>query len=209
MKKTLFFAAVALLLSASQASAVTYAVASNTVSPTLRVIVNVQTAVQLTLSQATGGCAITNPGAGGEDFSIDFGNVNGLGLGTPSSCIKAVDTATSTAAAFYLTDYQTTAKFSGFTATGSKVTLTHAGFTNQGTNALDLYEGATATSASSLTQVPTSGNSYNFSTGTSGTTTVRTLAVRVSNYNGTGAFPGTAGAAGADHTVVTFALTVP
>jgi hypothetical protein len=205
LRITIVLSGLVMALSASQVLAATFAVGANNVSATLRVNVNVQTAVQLTLSTATGGCSITNPGAGGEDFSIDFGDVNGLGLGTPSGCIKAVDTATSASAAFYLTDYQMTAKFSGFTATGSTVTLTHAGFTNQGTNALDLHEGATATNASGLTQVPTSGTSHQMTGVASGTPTTRTLAVRVSNYNGSSPAP----VAGADHTVVTFQLTVP
>lgn len=188
---------------ATMASAATSATAASTVAPTLKVNVNVQTAVMLTLStgaSAPGTPCAVNAGGGG-DFNVDFGNVNGLGIGTPT-CGGVVATTASNAT--YATSYKLTPSYSGFTATGATISLTAPAFTHSGT--LTLVEGDTT---GTLTAVPTSGTAHNFAAASSAVTIEHFIGVQVSNSNGATAFPGTAAASGADSTVVTFTMTVP
>lgn len=188
-----------LILPAMPGLATTFASGTNTVAPTLKVSLNVQTAVQLTLATGASGCTIS-PGGGG-DFSLNFGNVNGLGVGTPS-CGSVSSTSSN---ATYATSYQLTASYSGFTTTsGSAVVVTTPGFTNS--SALTLGEGSSASGP--FTNVPSTGSAVSIATTTSGAAVARALAVTVSNANGAGAFPGTSGASGADSAILTFTLTV-
>jgi hypothetical protein len=147
----------------------------------------------------SGSCTVS--AGGGGDFSINLGNVNGLGVGTPTcGSVAAVGASNAT----YATNYQITPSYSGFTVTTSTVSLTAPGFTHSGT--LTLEEGS---AAGSMTAVPTSGTGHAIAVTASGTAISRYLGVQVSNANGSGAFPGTAGASGADSTLVTFMMTVP
>src|SRR5580765_5796874 len=68
--------------------AASQAVNATSVAPTLHVSVNVQTAMSLTLATgaAAGSCAVTSPGPGGEDFAINLGNVNALGIPNGANC---------------------------------------------------------------------------------------------------------------------------
>jgi hypothetical protein len=203
MKRQLTALAATILAAASvrMSLAATSATASNTVAPTLNVSVNVQTAVSLTLATGSdaGSCVIASGGGG--DFNISLGNVNGLGLGTPTcGAVASVTPANAT----YATNYQMTPSYSGFTATTATVSLTAPVFTHSG--ALTLEEG---TAAGSMTAVPTSGTAHGVAVTASGTPISRYLGVQVSNANGGAAFPGTAGGSGADSTLVTFTMTVP
>ena len=190
-------------LSAGTAFASTSGTATNTLSTTLNVSVNVQTAVQLTITTGVGGlgtpCTVS-PGGGG-DFSISLGNVNGLGVGAPTcGGVQAVTASNAT----YATNYQITPSYSGFTASTATITLTAPAFTHGST--LTLVEGPTS---AGLTAVPASGTTHQIAVAASGTAISRALGVTVSNANGAGAFPGTAGGSGADSTLVTFTMTVP
>lgn len=193
-----------LVVFAIPAMAATSATATNTLATTLKVNVNVQTAVSLTLATGTTGttpCSVTT--GSGTDFSIDFGNVNGLGVGTVSCGTVTAGASDAT----YATSYKLTPSFSGFTAaSGATISLTAPAFTNSGT--LTLVEGATA---GSMTAVPASGTTHQFTVtaANSGVSFDRFLGVQVSNANGAGAFPGTAATSGADSSTVTFTLTVP
>lgn len=98
-----------LLLLSSTGLAATWATNTNTVAPTLAISVTVQSAVQLTLATGVSGgtpCTIT----AASDYSMSFGNVNGLGVGTPTC--GAVTSVTSSDAT-YATSYQLTPRFSG------------------------------------------------------------------------------------------------
>jgi hypothetical protein len=191
---------VGLMLGAIPAQASTSATAANTVAPNMKVSVNVQTAVELTLATGSSGCAIS--AGGGQDYQMSFGNVNGLGVGTPSCGIVSGITGSN---ATYATTYNLVASFSGFsTVTGPAVVVTTPGFTHSST--LTLGEGSTT--AGPFTTVPATGNAVTIATATSGATVSRALAVTVSNTNGAGAFPGTYNGSGADSAVVTFTLTV-
>ena len=88
VKRRIVSISVALLaaLSARTGFAATSGTAVSTLATTLNVSVNVQTAVQLTVATGAGGLGTpcTVSAGGGGDFSISLGNVNGLGVGTPS-----------------------------------------------------------------------------------------------------------------------------
>jgi hypothetical protein len=197
--------AVTLLLALSTRTgfAATSATATNALATTLNVSVNVQTAVQLTIATGTGGLGTpcTVSAGGGGDFSISLGNINGLGVGTPTcGGVQAVTASNAT----YATNYQITPSYSGFTSSTATLTLTAPTFTHFAT--LTLVEGSTS---ASMTAVPTSGTTHQIAVAASGTAISRALGVTVSNGDGSGAFPGTAGASGSDSTLLTFSMTVP
>lgn len=164
-----------------------------------------QTALSLQLATGSAGpgtpCTV---GAGaGTDFSINFGNVNGLGVGTPT-CGGVV--ATTASAATYATSYQLTPSYADFSSTTATVSLTSSGFVNSTT--LTLLEGSAATTAS-LTTIPVSGTGHSIAVTSSGTAIGRFLGIKVASTNGSGSFPGTAGASGSDSATLTFTMTVP
>src|ERR1700752_1155321 len=57
---------------------------NDTTTSNLEMTATVQTAVQLNISTGAGGATVSGSNATGL-FSIAFGNVNGLGLGTPTA----------------------------------------------------------------------------------------------------------------------------
>jgi len=172
----------------------TSATGTNTVAPTLKVNATIQSAVQLTLATGSGGCAIS--AGSGTDYQISFGNVNGLGVGTPTC--GSVNTITASNAQ-YITSYQLTASFAGFTTTSSTaVTLTTAGFTHSALLTL----GEASTSGGTYTSIPSSGTTLSIATTTSGSAITRYLGLTVANTNGGSAFTG------ADSATITFTLTV-
>lgn len=87
--------------------------ANNAASTTseLEMSATVQTAVQLNISTGSGGATITGTNAAGL-YQINFGNVNGLGLGTPSA---GVSVEVDGSGALYKTPINLTPIYSGFT----------------------------------------------------------------------------------------------
>jgi hypothetical protein len=77
-----------------------------------------QTALQLNISSATAGSTVT-PGLAGI-YAMDFGNVNGLGLGTPGS--NVTKTAVS-GGQMYTTPITLTPSFSGFAGATATITV--------------------------------------------------------------------------------------
>jgi hypothetical protein len=71
----------------------------------------VQTAVQLNISTGSGGATVSGSNATGL-FSLSFGNINGLGLGTPAAGVSVVADASG---ALYKTPVNLTPVYSGFT----------------------------------------------------------------------------------------------
>lgn len=177
-------------------SATTTASNTNTVAPTLKVSVTIQDAVQLTLATGSTGSPCAISAGSGTDYQISFGNVNGLGVGTPTC--GALNSVTGSNAV-YTTSYQLTASYSGFTTySSSAVVLTTAGFTHSALLTL----GEAATTAGPFTAIPSSGSTVSIPTTTSGTAVSRALSLTVANTNGAGAFQG------ADTATITFTLTV-
>jgi hypothetical protein len=187
-----------LALAAGMAQASTSATGTNTVAPTMKVSVNAQTAVELTLATGSGGCTIS--AGGGGDYNMSFGNVNGLGVGTPSCGVVASVTANN---ATYATTYQITSAYSGFgTLSGPTIVETTPGFTNS--SALTLGEGSST--AGPFIAIPASGSAVTINVTANDTPINRALAVTVSNANGASGFPGSG--SGADSAIITFTLTV-
>ena len=102
------------------ALAATTAVNASTVSPTLVVSATVQKAIGLTLSTGTGGGACTVTTA--SDYSMSFGNVDALGINTPTCGAKFDPTTPGSSPSAYYTDYRLTPSFTNQAATTATVT---------------------------------------------------------------------------------------
>jgi hypothetical protein len=77
----------------------------------LEMSATVQTAVQLNISTGAGGATVSGSNSTGL-FQLNFGNVNGLGLGTPAAGVSVVADASG---ALYKSPINLTPVFSGFT----------------------------------------------------------------------------------------------
>jgi hypothetical protein len=152
---------------------------------------NVQDAVQLTMTQASNGVTITTA----SDYSMTFGNVNGLGI-NPASPLTA---ARVTGGALYSTPYVLNPAFTDFTSTtGSLLVYVSTNFAHP--TALTLQSASVAagpytsisTSSASPTSITTSA--------TDRSTPTEYLGLLVSN---------TSSFTGADSATLTFTLTVP
>jgi len=87
------------------------AVGASTTTSELEMSATVQTAVQLNISTGSGGATVSGSNSTGL-FSLSFGNVNGLGLGTPAAGVSVVADASG---ALYKTPINLTPVYSGFT----------------------------------------------------------------------------------------------
>ncbi len=95
------------------------AVGTNTTTSELAMTATVETAVQLNISTGAGGATVAGSTATGL-FSISFGNVNGLGVGTPAAGITVV---TDGSGALYKTPINLTPIYSGFTTETATITV--------------------------------------------------------------------------------------
>jgi hypothetical protein len=112
-------------------------------APTLQMNANVVTAMSLTISTDTANSGAT-VGNDANDFWVDLGDVNGLGLGSRASGVSVAVTSTD---ATYTTPINLTPNFSGY-SNGEKATIKRlAG--NSGYEAI-AGEGSTAANISSL-----------------------------------------------------------
>jgi hypothetical protein len=164
-------------------------------------IQNVQTAVQLLLATAPGGLTVSP----GSDYAMNFGNVNGLGLGTPSAGLTV---GSATGGVIYSTPYLIQPSFSSFLSTTASVKV-HVSTDFLHPSALELRDAAASggpyTAISKLSGSPT----LITSSASSGSTLTRYLGLFVSASSGPGAFPGTAGGSAPDSATLTYTLIVP
>jgi hypothetical protein len=154
----------------------------------------VETAVRLTLATAAGGLTVTP----GSDFSMNFGNVNGLGFG-PGAGLTTVAAA---GGVVYSTPYVLQPAFTGFTSTtGTIRTFVSTTFAHPTILILrDAAAGAgpynnIGTTAGTATQIT--------NTAASRSSITRFLGLFVSNTNGATSFRGS------DSATLTFTMTVP
>ncbi len=154
----------------------------------------IQSAVRLTLATATGGLTVT-PGA---DFSMNFGNVNGLGFG-PGAGLTTVAAA---GGVVYSTPYLLQPAFSAFRSTTATIkTFVSTTFAHPTILVLrDAAAGAgpynnIGTTAGTATQIT--------NTAADRSSITRFLGLFVSNTNGATAFQGS------DSATLTFTMTVP
>ena len=161
---------------------------------------NVQTAIELALATASGGTTITP----GSDFSVNFGNVNGLGV-SPGANLTVVSGA---GGATYGTPYLYQANFSSFASTTCSLKVyISTDFAHP--NTLTLQDAAALTGPYTNISKSVGSQTVITTTATSGSSNTHYLGLYVSSASGAGAFPGTAGAGGADSASLTYTLTVP
>ena len=165
----------------------------------LNLTANAQNALQLDISTAAAGATVTGATGNASNgiFSLDFGNVNGLGIGTPTA---GVSVAVQAGGALYTSPVTLTPRYSGHTnATASVSTLLDATAGNAAGRAAT-REGATAASVSApSTTIPNI-----FTTAASnGTPITRFVGVFVSNANGAAAVNG------AISSTVIYEITIP
>lgn len=160
----------------------------------------VQSAVQLTVGTAAGGLAVGNSGGPLVDpFSMNFGNVNALGIG-PAAGLTTVAQA---GGIIYSTPYNVLPVFADMNQTAATVnacvstTFTHSAI-------LSLSDSATG-SVGSFSNISTNCGAATSLTGSAGnrSTVARYLGLFVSNVNGATAFTGL------DNATLTYTLTVP
>jgi hypothetical protein len=154
----------------------------------------VQNAVRLTLGTATGGLAVT-PGA---DFSMNFGNVNGLGFGPGAG----LTTVAATGGVVYSTPYLLQPAFSAFRSTTATI-KTFVSTTFAHPTILVLRDAAA--SAGPYNNIGTTAGTATQITNTAAdrSSITRFLGLFVSNTNGATAFQGS------DSATLTFTMTVP
>jgi hypothetical protein len=187
------------------AFAATSAVNASTVSPTLVISVTVQKAIGLTLSQgASGGaCAVTTA----SDYSMSFGNVDALGINTPTCGAKFDPTTPGSSPSAYYTDYKLTPSFTNQASTTAAVTAYVS--TNFATlsNILAVVQASSAPGAiGSLSAMSTASGSPT-SIGTSlasGTAITRYIGVTVQPTNSSSVT-----VSGSDTATITYTMTVP
>jgi hypothetical protein len=156
---------------------------------------NVQTAVQFTL--ATSGAGLTISAA--SDFTSTWGNVNGLGVGTPTS---GLTTHSASGGVVYETPISLLPVYSSFTSTtGTLSVYVSSNFTHSSLLAMK----DTGTSGGPYTTISLTSASPTAITTTaaSNATITRYLGLFVSNLSGGSAF------SGADNATLTYQMTVP
>lgn len=173
-----------------------YVKGSLSVTLTLQLGVSPQSAVQMQLATATG-LTIT-PTGGSPDYTTNFGNVNGLGIG-PGPGLTVVNGQVSNGS-LYATPYLIEPVFSGFpTTSGTKITVYSSGFAHSAI--LTLYDsGSSGTGYGLISTSSTSPTQLTGITVSSGVNITRYLGLFVSNANGTGSF--------SDSATLTYTITV-
>lgn len=159
---------------------------STSSSSQLNLTANAQTALQLDISTASGGATVV--GATGNTstgvFSLDFGDVNGLGLGAPAT---GVSVSVGASGATYTTPVSLTPRYSGFSTSSASVSVLLDGTAGNAAGRSATREGAAAGSvAAPSTTVP---NIFT-SSASNGTAITRYVGVFVSNANGGSAVNG-------------------
>jgi hypothetical protein len=196
-------AALILISSVSTAHAATSAVNASTVSPTLQVSVTVQKAIALTLSQGAGAGACTVTTA--SDYSISFGNVDALGINTPTCGSKFDPTTPGVSPSAYYTDYKVTPMFTNQSSTTATVTAyVSANFATLSSILSVVQASSAPANIGALSAMSTSSGTPT-SIGTSlasGTALTRYIGVTVQPTNG-------ATVSGSDTATITYTMTVP
>jgi hypothetical protein len=198
-RSLIFLATMILALAAKPAWGITQATNTNTVSPTLKVNVNVQNAIQLTLATGTQ-CAVT--AGGGTDYSMNFGNVDALAINVPVCGSKFAPTTPGATSAVYYSDYKVTPVFTSQTVTTNTVTA-YVSSNFAKANLSIVQDSAVPAVITDLTAMSTVvGAQTNIATNAvSGTALTRYLGVSVAPTNG-------AALTGVDAATITYTLTV-
>src|SRR3982751_753488 len=152
----------------------------------LNLSANAQNALQLDISTAPGGATVT--GATGKNsngiFSLDFGNVNGLGIGTPSAGVTVVVTGTG---ATYTSPIILTPHYSGHVNNSASISVLLDATAGNANGRAATREGASAASVVAPSFIVP--NIFT-TTATDGTAVTRYVGYFVSNANGAAAVNG-------------------
>jgi hypothetical protein len=137
----------------------------------------------LVISTGSGGAVVSDGGSGA--YTVPFGTVNGLGVGTPAA---GVTVATSGSGATYTTPISVTPNFSGFANTTATVKV----YQDATTSAASQSAAREGSAAGSVANVPTTSGTANTVSATAGTAVAitRYVGVFVSNVNGGSAVVG-------------------
>ena len=201
-RSKILIASMMLALLAMPAFGATSATSTNTISPTLKINVTVQSAIQLTLA-TNSQCAVT-PAGGAPDYSMNFGNVDALGINAPTCGSQFLPTTPGTTNAAYFSDYKITPIFtSQSVATNTLKAYVSANFAKANLSVVyNVGPGVPASIAALSAMGVTAGTANTLGTNlTSGTAVVQYIGVEVAPTNG-------AGLTGADAATVTYTLTV-
>ena len=182
---------------------------ANSLATTLKVNVNVVKALRIVLATAAAApnCTVADPGTGA-DYSMNFGDVNGLGVPDTTSaspCTSVEFDSVATTTPIYYSGYKATVGFTGNT-TSSNGTLSVYVSTNFAKTFLAMREAGTAAGLqSSASAVSTNAGSPSTVSNalTNNQTVSRFLGVAVTPDNGTAA------SVGADSAILTYTLTAP
>ena len=162
-----------------------YAQGPSVTSPStseLTITATAESALQIDIATAAGGATVT--GATGESstgvFSVSFGNVNGLGIGSPASGVAV--TLRDASGTLYTSPIKLTPYFSGFNSATATVKVYQDG----GTSANSQGAAREGSAPGSVAAVPTTALTANTvtSTAASGTDITRYIGLFVSNANG-------------------------
>ena len=204
--KKYFTLVVAVLLVASAAFAGTQATNTNTVSPTLQVQINIQSAIRLTLSTGTAAvthCPVVNNG-GNPDYTMNFGTGDALGINA-GNCNLFGPTNPGVDSAIYWSDYNATPVFTGQSTTNNTITAqvttnftaADASIVRDSANSSTVPANAAAFTAMGVASADTiATNAANH------TALTRFIGVAIAPTNGAGTLTG------AQSATVTFTLTV-
>jgi len=195
---------IAFAATARSVFAATDAVNATTVAPTLQMSATVQKTVRLTLSTGTSGttCAVTSA----SDYSMNFGNVDALGINAPCGSKFDPTTPGSTAAVYY-TDYRVTPAFANQSSTSASVTAyVSANFATLSSVLSVVQANSAPGSIGALTAMSTNSGSPTSigSSLASGTAVTRYVGVSVLPTNSTSAT-----VSGSDSATITYTMTVP
>jgi len=198
-RSIIVLASMILALAAVPAFGATQAANTNTISPTLKVNVTVQDAIQLTLA-AGAGCAVTT--GSGTDYSMNFGNVDALGINAPTCGSQFAPTTPGTTNAAYYTDYKLTPIFtSQAVSTNTLKAYVSTGFSKANLSVVYATSvPATIAGLSAMGTTPATANTL-ATNATSGTALTQYLGVEIAPTNG-------ASLTGADSATITYTLTV-
>ena len=193
MKKYFTIFALGMMALSTAAFAATTATGTNTVAPTLQISATVQSAVQLTLSTGTSGVAhcVIAPGVGA-DYSMSFGTVNALALGTPTCGTAFAPTTPGQTAATYWSDYNVTPVWTSQATNNATVTARVSTDFPSATRNLTVVRDSAGTGAvpagnADFTPISTAATGDTIVTTTnSGTAQTRFIGLQVAPTSGTG-----------------------
>ena len=156
---------------------------SSSVNSSLTLNATAETAITLTISTGSGGANVSQGGEG--QYFVDFGEVNGLGIGTPSN---GVSVNVGGGGATYTTPITVTPTFSGFSETTATVKV----YQDAGASGMSQSAAREGANAASVSSVPSSSEAANIvaSEASNGAGITRYVGVFVSNANGGSAVNG-------------------